>query len=237
MGDIQRMTMADGAGIDVYRAEPAGFPRGSVVVVQEIFGLTDHIREVADSYAAEGYLVLAPALFDREQPGFQAGYEGPDFDRAIELARKIHPFDQSVADVATCVEMLEGVQPVFVVGYCYGGSVAWAAAARVDGIAAASAYYGSMIPDSTDVPRVPTIAHFGRHDAGIPVEKVEALAKHPPANAAIHLYDAGHGFNSDRRKDYDPESAALARARTLELFDANSRSAGWMDVSEIDRSS
>lgn len=212
--------MADGAGIDVYRAEPDETPRGGIVVVQEIFGLTDHIRDVADGFAKEGYLVLAPALFDREHPGFVADYEGPDFDRAIELARKVHPFDQSVADVATCVEHLRGAGPVHVVGYCYGGSVAWAAAARVEGVAAASAYYGSMIPDSADVPRVPTLAHFGRHDSGIPIDKVEALAQHPPENATIHVYDAGHGFNSNRRKDYDAESAALARERTLALFRA-----------------
>ncbi len=221
MGDIKRMTMGDGAEIDVYRAEPGGTPRGGVVVVQEIFGLTEHIREVADSYASEGYVVLAPALFDREHPGFQVGYEGPDFDRAIELARKIHPFDQSVADVGTCVAALREAGPVFVVGYCYGGSVAWFAAARIDGVAAASAYYGSMIPDTDEAPRVPTLAHFGRHDSGIPIDKVEALAKDPPEQAMIHVYDAGHGFNSDRRKDYHAESAELARERTLALFRAN----------------
>ncbi len=235
MGSTQRMTMDDDAEIDVYRAEPEGAPRGGVVVVQEIFGLTPHIREVADSYAREGYVVLAPALFDREHPGFVADYDGPDFDRAIELARRLHPFDQSVADVATCVEWLAGVPPVFVVGYCYGGSVAWAAASRVEGVTAASAYYGSMIPDTADVPRVPTIAHFGRHDPGIPIEKVEALAANPPANATIHVYDAGHGFNSDRRKDYDADSAALARARTLELFEANRKRYPPIHPSELDR--
>lgn len=221
MGSTQRMTMDDDAEIDVYRAEPEGAPRGGVVVVQEIFGLTDHIREVADSYAREGYVVLAPALFDREHPRFEAAYEGPDFDRAIELARKIHPFDRSVADVGVCVAALQAAGPVFVVGYCYGGSVAWMAAARLDGVAAASAYYGSMIPDTPEAPRVPTIAHFGRHDPGIPIAKVEALAKKPPDHATIHVYDAGHGFNSDRRKDYHAESAALARQRTLDLFRAN----------------
>jgi len=223
MGEMLRIAMADGAEIDVYRAEPGRIPRGGIVVVQEIFGLTDHIRDVADGFARNGYLVLAPALFDREHPGFVADYDGPDLDRAIALSREIHPFDQSVADVATCVEWLQGVSPVYVVGYCYGGSVAWAAAARVDGIAAVSAYYGRLIPDSADVPRVPTIAHFGRQDAGIPIAKVEALARNPPEHATIHVYDAGHGFNSDRRKDYHAESAALARARTLDLFRAQER--------------
>ncbi len=213
--------MADGATVDVWHAVPTRARRGGVVVAQEIFGLTDHIREVADGFADAGYEVLAPALFDREHPGFVGGYDGDGFDRAIELARRVHPFDLSVADIGTCVATLAARGPVFVVGYCYGGSVAWAAAARVAGVAAASCYYGSMIPDTSDRPQVPTIAHFGRHDGGIPIEKVEALARNPPEHATIHVYDAGHGFNSDRRKDYHAPSAALARDRTLALFRAN----------------
>lgn len=221
MGGIQRMTMADGATVDVWHAVPTGARRGGVVVAQEIFGLTDHIREVADGFADAEYEVLVPALFDREHPGFVADYDGDGFDRAIELARRVHPFDLSVADIGTCVATLAARGPVFVVGYCYGGSVAWAAAARVAGVAAASCYYGSMIPDTPDRPQVPTIAHFGRHDSGIPIDKVEALARNPPDHATIHVYDAGHGFNSDRRKDYHAPSAALARERTLALFRAN----------------
>lgn len=215
------MRMNDGAEIAVYHAQPQGERRGGLVVVQEIFGVTDHIREVADGYAAEGYEVMAPALFDREHPGFEVGYDAPDFDRAIELAFKVHPFDQSVADVGSCVEAMRPRGPVFAVGYCYGGSVAWFAACRIEGLSAASAYYGSKVPEAGEQPRVPTIAHFGRHDSGIPIEKVEALAANPPANAVIHVYEAGHGFNSDRRKDFDPESATLARKRTLDLFAAN----------------
>ncbi len=223
MGSTQRMTMDDGAEVDVYRAEPEGAPRGGVVVVQEIFGLTDHIREVADSYAREGYVVLAPALFDREHPGFEAAYEGPDFDRAIELARKIHPFDRSVADVGVCVAALQAAGPVFVVGYCYGGSLAWAAATKLERVAAASAYYGSMVPQiaAEAAPRVPVIAHFGRFDHGIPMEGVEAVIAKDFPLAEIYVYEAGHGFNSDRRKDYHEPSADLARERTLALFRAN----------------
>ena len=110
---------------------------------------------------------------------------------------------------------------MFVVGYCYGGSVAWLAAARLSGVAAASSYYGSQVPLTDEVPRVPVVAHFGRYDTGIPVEGVEALIARDPPRADIHLYDAGHGFNSDRRKDYHQPSADLARERTLALFRAN----------------
>ncbi len=222
-GAMVRVTMSDGAEIAAYHVDPVGERRGGVVLVQEIFGVTDHIRDMADEFAAEGYEVLAPALFDREHPGFEAGYTGPDFARAIELARDLHPFDLSLKDTQTCIDALRSEGPVFVAGYCYGGSVAWAAATKLDGVAAASAYYGSMVPASSEeaAPRVPVIAHFGRFDTSIPMEDVEkVIAKDFPL-AEVFVYEAGHGFNSDRRKDYHEPSADLARERTLKLFRAN----------------
>lgn len=215
--------MADGARIGVYRALPTGERRGGLVLVQEIFGVTDHIRDMADDFAGEGYEVLAPALFDREHPGFEADYTGPDFNRAVELARTLHPFDQSLADVQTCINDLAGRGPVFVAGYCYGGSVAWAAATRLERVAAASAYYGSMIPRFAEEapPRAPVMAHFGRYDTGIPMDGVDAVIAKAFPNTQIHVYEAGHGFNSDRRKDYHEPSAELARERTLALFRAH----------------
>jgi carboxymethylenebutenolidase len=221
-GVFEKMTMSDGAEISVYHVQPEGARRGGLVLVQEIFGVTEHIREMADEYAADGYEVLAPALFDREHPGFEAGYTGPDFARAVELARQLHPFDLSLADVQTCIDALKASGPVFVVGYCYGGSVAWFAATRLQGVAAASGYYGSLIADAAgEVPKVPVILHFGRHDHGIPMEGVEKViaADHP--NATVYVYEAGHGFNSDRRTDFHEPSSDLARERTLELFRAN----------------
>lgn len=220
-GSMIRMTMADGAEIGVYHAEPQGERRGGLVLVQEIFGITDHIRDLCDGFAADGYEVLAPALFDREAPGFEVAYGGEGLQRGIELSRDIHPIETSVSDVQACVDALKAKGPVFAVGYCYGGSVAWLAAARVEGLAAVSSYYGRLVPESKETPKVPTIAHFGRHDHGIPIEGVEALAAAEPANATLYIYDAGHGFNSDRRDDYSPEAAKLARERTLELFRAN----------------
>ena len=222
MGAFEQMTMSDGAAIAVYHAQPAGARRGGLVLVQEIFGVTDHIRDLAEEYAADGYEVLAPALFDREHPGFEAGYDADGLARGVELARQVHPFDLSLADVQTCVDALKAEGPVFVVGYCYGGSVAWFAATRMTGVAAASGYYGSMVPAAADeVPKVPVILHFGRHDHGIPIEGVEKViaADHP--QATVYVYEAGHGFNSDRRKDYHEASADLAKERTLELFRAN----------------
>jgi len=220
MGQMIRIAMSDGVEIDVYHAEAEGQRRGGLVLIQEIFGVTDHIRELCDEYAADGYEVLAPSLYDREHPGFEAGYDGPSFERAIELARKLHPFDLSLKDTQTCIDALKGKGPVYITGYCYGGSVAWAMAGQSDDLAAASAYYGSLIPlnfvDQT--PKCPTIAHFGRFDMGIPMEGVEKLIAQQHPMAEILVYEAGHGFNSDRRKDYHEPSAELARERTLALF-------------------
>ncbi len=220
---FETMTMSDGAAVDVYRAVPSDARKGGLVLVQEIFGVTGHIRELCDEYAADGYEVLSPALFNREHPGFEAGYDDAQFARAMQLARELHPFKQSVADVATCVDALRDAGPVFVTGYCYGGSVAWEAAATIEGIAAASCYYGSLVPTLfiDHAPKCPTIAHFGRFDTGIPMDGVDALIAKWHALAEVHVYQAGHGFNSDRRKDYHEPSADLARERTLELFEAN----------------
>ena len=221
-GEMEVMTMSDGAGIGVYHAQPEGARRGGLVLVQEIFGVTEHIRDLAEEYAADGYEVLAPALFDREHPGFEADYSGDGLARGVELACVLHPIDVSLADVQTCINALKAKGPVFVVGYCYGGSIAWFAATRLEGVAAASSYYGSQVPPTADeVPKVPVILHFGRHDQGIPMEGVEKViaANHP--NATVYIYEAGHGFNSDRRKDFHEPSCDLAKERTLELFHAN----------------
>ena len=221
-GAMEKMTMSDGAEVAVYHVQPTGVRKGGLVLVQEIFGVTDHIRDLCDGYAADGYEVLSPALFDREHPGFEAEYSGDGFARAVQLARELHPFDLSLADVQTCVDALAATGPVFVVGYCYGGSVAWFAATRMQGVAAASGYYGSLIPAAADEePKVPVILHFGRFDTGIPMEGVDTVIAKDWPKATVHVYEAGHGFNSDRRKDYHEPSADLARERTLELFEAN----------------
>lgn len=223
-GTMEQMTMSDGAAIGVYRAQPTGVRKGGIVLIQEIFGVTDHIRELCDDYAAEGYEVLAPALFDREEPHFEGTYSGEGFARSLQLARELHPFDVTLADTQTCIDALAESGPVFVLGYCYGGSVAWFAATRMHGVAAASSYYGSMVPGAADEePKVPVILHFGRFDTGIPMEGVDKVIAKAWPLATVHVYEAGHGFNSDRRKDYHEPSADLAKKRTLDLFAAKSR--------------
>ncbi len=219
---FEKMTMSDGATINVYRATPVGERKGGLVLIQEIFGVTEHIRELCDHYAKDGYEVLSPALFDREHPGFECDYTGPEFERAMELARKLHPFEQSLADTQTCIDALKADGPVFITGYCYGGTVAWAMAGRSGDLAASSSYYGGMIATNflDQAPKCPTICHFGRFDASIPMDGVEAIIAKGHPLAQVFVYEAGHGFNSDRRKDYHEPSADLARERTLALFKA-----------------
>jgi carboxymethylenebutenolidase len=222
MGKAITMTMSDGEDIAVYHAQPEGERKGGLVLIQEIFGVTEHIRELCDEYASDGYEVLSPALFDREHPGFECDYTGAEFERAVELARKLHPFEQSLADAQTCIDALKAKGPVFITGYCYGGSVAWRMAQISPDLAAASSYYGGHVPTqfADQAPLCATIAHFGRYDSGIPMEGVEALVAKDHPTAQIFVYDANHGFNSDRRKDYHEESSELARERTLGLFRA-----------------
>ena len=220
-GQMISMTMSDGAGIGVYHVEPQGARRGGLVLIQEIFGVTDHIKELCDGYAAEGYEVLGPSIYDREEPGFQASYSPEDIQKAMRIARGEHPFDLSVKDAQFCIDALKSKGPVFMTGYCYGGSVTWAAACRCTGLAAASGYYGGMIAQiAEETPKCPTILLFGKHDHGIPLEVADKIKTlHPEVE--VYIYDAGHGFNSDRRTDYNAEAAKLGRERTLALFRAN----------------
>ena len=220
-GRMIRMRMSDGAEIGVYHVEPKGERRGGLVLIQEIFGVTEHIREQCDLFADEGYEVLAPALYDREVPGFEASYSEEDVQRAIQVARQLHDFEVSLKDAQTCIDVLKAKGPVFMTGYCYGGSVTWAMAARSGDLAAASGYYGGMIPTMANLePKCPTILHFGAHDHGIPMAGVQRVAELHP-EVAVHVYDAGHGFQSDRRTDYHEPSAKLARERTLALSRAH----------------
>ena len=221
-GKMITMKMSDGAEIGVYHVEPTGKRRGGLVLIQEIFGVTEHIKECCDRFAAEGYEVLGPAVYDREAPGFEASYSPEDIQKAIKIARGEHPFDLSIADAGTCIDALKAKGPVFITGYCYGGSVTWAAACECDGLAAASGYYGGNIPSMAEWnPRCQTILHFGREDHGIPMEAVQKV-QNLHRDVKVYVYDGvGHGFNSDRRTDYNEAAAKLAMQRTLELFRAN----------------
>jgi len=215
----------DGFTFGAYRAPPDDARRGGLVLIQEIFGVTDHIRELADGFAADGYETIAPSLYDRQQRGFEAGYDAEGV-AAGRRCSEAAPWDEVAADLTAAMAAL--APPVFVVGYCWGGAATWLAACRCEGVAAASAFYGRRIPELVaETPRCPIILHFGRNDASIPPETVERIADAHP-EIPIHLYDAGHGFVSDRRADYSPDAARLARLRTLQLFAMNGGGRGDM---------
>jgi carboxymethylenebutenolidase len=205
----------DGFEIPAYHAPPGNARRGGLVVIQEIFGVNAHIRNICDGYAADGYEVMAPAMFERAKPGFEGGYDALGFGRGRALMDKT-PWEQVRGDLEAAVASLKG--PVFVVGYCWGGAAAWLAACRIPGIAAASCYYGRQIlPLREETPRCPVILHYGKHDESIPMSDVEAVRAAQP-DIPLHLYDAGHGFNCDVRESYSADAASLARLRTLQLF-------------------
>lgn len=216
MGQKITLTASDGFVLDAYRADPAGKPKGGLVVIQEIFGVNSHMRGVADGFAADGYAVVAPALFDRAERGVELGYTPADIEQGREMRAKIG-WDAPLLDIAAANQALDGVGKIGVVGYCWGGSVTWLTATRLD-VAAAVCYYGGQIGDYRDeAASCPVMMHFGETDAGIPLANVEAVRAARP-ETEIHLYPAGHGFNCEQRADYHPESAALARERTLAFF-------------------
>ena len=217
MGESIDLTAGDGFTLAAYRAAPDGRPRAGIVVVQEIFGVNHHIRSVCDGFAEDGYLAIAPALFDRVERGVELGYGPEDRPRAMELVGKA-TVDQALLDVAAAVEAAKAGGKVGVAGYCWGGTLAFAAVCRLTGIAAASGYYGGgIVKMRADHPKAPLILHFGEKDEHIKMSDVDAIkAAHP--DVPVYVYPAGHGFNCDERSSHEPRSADLARTRTLALF-------------------
>ncbi len=214
MGLNIELTAADGHRLSAYLAEPAGKPRGGIVVIQEIFGVTRHIRDVADQYAAAGFLVIAPALFDRVERDVDVPYT--DMQRAFGYMQAMKN-DQVMLDVQAAVERASAAGQVGVVGYCWGGTMAYLAAARLK-IAAAVAYYGGGIHNHTaETPRVPVMFHFGEKDAHIPLSAVERIKAAYP-QGIYHLYPADHGFNCTDRASFDPTCSKLALERSLEFL-------------------
>ena len=231
MGEWISVAMRDGHALPVWHVAPVGeLPnarKGGLILLQEIFGVTDHIRECCDEYAAEGYEVISPALFDRTEPGFEAGYSGADWEAAVKMGRDRHPMEQSLADTSDCLQWFtthdsgqHPDSPLFIMGFCYGGSIAWRMAQTEPALWGASCFYGGHIATryADEAPLCATIAHFGRFDSLVEIAPVEKLIEKQHPTAQIFIYEAGHGFNSDRRKDYHPPSAELAKERTLQLF-------------------
>ncbi len=216
MGSSITLTAADGHTLGAYRADPAA-ASGGIVIVQEIFGVNGHIHSVADAYAAAGYLAVAPALFDRVEPGVELGYDEAGMTRGRALSSEI-ALDDVLKDVAAAAEVAAEGGKVGVLGYCWGGAIAWAAACRLE-IAAAVGYYGRLIYDLREErPGCPVMLHYGEKDASIPLDQVEAVRQAHPEVPVFVYPGAEHGFNCDARASYQAEAAELARARSLDFL-------------------
>ena len=222
MGQFVDLKAADGHVFPAYVAEPAGTPKGAVVVLQEIFGVNSHIRSVADGYAAQGYLAVAPATFQRVKAGVELGYTEADMGEGFgyKTAVEALPAPGVMADIQAAVDHAARAGKVGIVGYCWGGLLVWRSAASLQGLSAAVAYYGGGVTTPAELerkPQVPVMAHFGDQDHWIPLDTVHAFQKaHPEVESFI--YNANHGFNCDQRGSYDEAAAKTARERSLAFF-------------------
>jgi carboxymethylenebutenolidase len=221
VGHDIKLTASDNFQLGAYRADPASAPRAAVVVIQEIFGVNHHIRAVCDRFAGNGYVAIAPAIFDRIERNFQSGYSPEE----VAVARKFvaNPdWTAMLRDSQAAIDAVKDVGPVGIIGFCLGGSVAYAAATKLTGLSAAIGYYGgAIVRFADDKPRVPTQLHFGERDAGIPLSDVDIIrAKRP--DVEIHIYPgAQHGFGCDERASYNEASAGIAKQRSLDFFAAH----------------
>lgn len=223
MPETLTLTASDGHSFSAYKADPEGVPLGAVVVIQEVFGVNVHIRDVTERWAAAGYTAIAPALYDRFEPGFDVGYEPDDIARGRDLKAKANEvLDKVILDVEAARAAVASVGKVGITGFCWGGFVTYVAACRLD-FQAAAGYYGGGIADMLDEkPKCPTILHFGDADASIPMEDVEKI-RAANTGAEIFIYEAGHGFHCDMRGSFDPRAANIAAMRTTQLFERNLR--------------
>jgi len=219
MGKIIRITSADGFEFDGYLAEPDGKPRGAIMVIQEIFGVNQHIREVTDGYAQSGYVALAPAIFDRAEANVELAYDQNGIMRGAEIARGKLNMPDTLKDLSASVQVLSGSGKVGAVGYCFGGMLAYLCASQVAGLSCSIGYYGGGIVGALDQqPTIPVILHFGELDAHIPMSDVEKIRAGCP-DIPVYTYAADHGFNCDHRASYNAEAAGQALERSLTFFE------------------
>lgn len=225
MGEMIQLKSADGTVVPAYVARPADTPKGAVVVVQEIFGVNSHIRQVADGYAAEGFVAVAPAAFHRVKPGVELGYTDADMGEGFgyKTAVEALPAPGVMQDIQAAIDHAAQVSggKVGIVGYCWGGLLTWRSACTLKGLSAAAPYYGGGVTTEAETarqPQVPVMAHFAEEDTWIPMDTVASFQKAHP-EVTVHTYAAHHGFNCDQRGSWHAPSAQLARQRTLAFFE------------------
>lgn len=216
MGETIKLTAAGGHELDAYRADPAGASKGGIVVIQEIFGVNVHVRDVCDRLAGDGYTTLAPALFDRIRPGIELGYSEADLGEGFGYMQEVGN-ETPMADIQAAADALKPVGKVGAVGFCWGGQLAWLTSKSVD-VDCVVGYYGVAVQHTLEpAPNCPVMLHFADHDQFVPKEAADEVRAAYP-DMPIYSYDANHGFNCDRRADFDETSAKTAMARTLEFF-------------------
>ncbi len=209
------ITLESTTTIGAYLAEPAGHSKGGVVVIQEIFGVNSHIRDVADRVAAAGYTAIAPAVFDSAEPGVEMGYDQEGMTRGIALMNQVG-FDRPLQDIAAAAKRIAAAGRIATVGFCWGGTLAYASAIRL-GLPGVSYYGGGNTHFVNEKARAPLIFHYGELDDHISAEdRAKVHAANP--DAPLYVYPAGHGFNCDQRGSFDADSARLAWERTLGFF-------------------
>jgi carboxymethylenebutenolidase len=222
MGPWMMLQASDGLEFSVYVAKPDGQPRGAVVVLQEIFGVNAHIREVAQAYATAGYLAVAPATFHRVKPGVELGYTPEDMSAGSALKASVEalPAPGVMQDIEAAIHYAAHAGKVAVVGYCWGGLLTWRSACLLKGLSAAVPYYGGGMTGENEIarqPMCPVLAHFSDQDHWIPLDGVEAFKKAHP-EVETYIYPAKHGFNCNHRAAYDAAAATLARERTMSFL-------------------
>jgi len=220
MGSMIQLKSGDDAVIDAYHVEAIGERIGGLVLIMEIFGVTPHIKHLCDKFAEWGYEVISPALYDRTQKNFQSNYSPESLKEAIHL-RDTNKLEFTIFDSQAAIDRMKDKGPVYITGFCYGGSIAWLAACRCTDLTAAAAYYGRLIVDFKDEqPLCPVILHYGNNDESIPMEDVHLVESAQP-DVPVYIYDAGHGFQSDRPSHYDHHAATLSWERTVAFFMEN----------------
>jgi carboxymethylenebutenolidase len=218
MGEMTTLMARDGHEFNAWLAPASGTPRGAIVVAQEVFGVNRHIRRIVDEFAADGYLTIAPCLFDRIRRGIELGYSEKELQEGRGYRLQI-PREKTMLDLTACINVVKHSGRVAVVGYCWGGTLAYLAARELPIVCAVS-YYGGQIKDYLDsAPRRPVMYHFGERDPHIPMSDVEKIRAADP-DGIFHLYPADHGFNCEERGTFDADSARLARERTLAFLAA-----------------
>jgi carboxymethylenebutenolidase len=223
MASHPHLIASDGHQFGAYLAEPTKTSTSAVVIVQEIFGVNRHIRAITDYYATQGFTAIAPGLFDRVQPGIQLNYNSADATRGMQITTQVG-LEKALLDVGAAIQHVAQSDPprkVGVIGFCYGGTLAWLAATRLNPAAAVGYYGGQIARFASEKPRCPVMLHFGGKDQHIPASEIQKIQQAHPEVSVFVYPEAGHGFNCDQRPDYNAQAAAQARERTLAFLRAH----------------